>query len=73
MSTRANVVLPLPDSPTRPSVSPGLSSTSMSTSPWISCPSMWKVFETWVALISGLPLLCGAAAACSGLSSRSGC
>ena len=34
-STRASVVLPLPDSPTSPSVSPARSSTATSTSPWI--------------------------------------
>jgi len=43
-SVRAKVVLPLPDSPTSPSVSPGHSSAETPASALMSRPSCWKVF-----------------------------
>ena len=56
------MVLPLPDSPTRPSTSPGLTASEMSTSAWTSWPSCLNVFDPCSTSRSGLPFAIRAAA-----------
>ena len=50
---RASVVLPLPDSPTSPSVSPGRSASAMSCTAWISWPSCLNVLRSPSARTTG--------------------
>ena len=52
-SSRASVVLPLPDSPTRPSVSPGRNASAISSTAWISCPSCLNVLRRCSARTTG--------------------
>ena len=53
-SVRASVVLPLPDSPTSPSVSPGQMAALTPTSAWISAPCCLKVLPRSSNCSSGL-------------------
>ena len=53
-SVRASVVFPLPDSPTRPSVSPGQTAALTSVSAWTSCPRWRKTFvSSWISTTGG--------------------
>ena len=52
-SVRASVVFPLPDSPTRPSVSPGQIAALTSVSAWTSCPRCLKTFDSSLSSTSG--------------------
>ena len=54
-STRASVVLPLPDSPTRPRASPGRMLRETSTTPLTGCPSWRKVLLRCSTRTRGAP------------------
>ena len=69
-STRANVVLPLPDSPTRPSVSPARTSTESASTARTSCPSWRNVLATFSARTTGTPFPSRSAASACGAAVR---
>src|SRR6266508_122106 len=56
--TRASVVLPLPDSPTSPRISPGRIASVMSDSAWTSCPSCRKVLPACSRVRIAAPFPC---------------
>ena len=57
ISTRASVVLPEPDSPTNPTVSPARMSRSTPSRPRIAWPERWNVFDVERIRISGSSLI----------------